>query len=159
MYGINSVTVMGNIGQDPEVRYTQSNKAVCNLRLAVTESVPVGEGKFEDRTTWLPVVVWGPQGEACAKHLGKGSGVLVQGRLAVRSWEKDGQKRFETEIVADKVVFLPGGQRRDDNRDAEPAEDRGYQRHQQRQGAAPRGAAPGQGRAAAPRGRVAEPQY
>lgn len=104
MASLNRVIVMGNLGQDPELRHTQGGTAVCNLSIATTERR--GE---EQITEWHSIVVWGKTAEACAKYLSKGRGALVEGRLQTRSWEdRDGQKRYKTEIVAESVQFVGG---------------------------------------------------
>lgn len=90
----------GRLAKEPECRYTQSGKAVCTFTLAISE----GYGD-KARTTFLPVVVWDKMGEACAKNLCKGQSVVVEGRVSVRDYEKDGSKRYVTEIVAQSVEF------------------------------------------------------
>lgn len=104
---------MGNLGQDPELRYTQSQMAVCTLRIATTDYRTSQDGQRQEFTEWHRIVVWGKQAENCSKYLAKGRSVLVEGRLATRSWEdKQGQKRYTTEIVAQNVQFVgSGGQR------------------------------------------------
>ena len=114
MASLNSVTLIGNLGADPELKSTQSGRSVCNLRLAVNESWKDKGGQKQERTEWFNVVAWAEQGENCAKYLSKGRQVCVVGRLQNRTWEdKDGQKRYATDIVADRVVFLGGGERGD----------------------------------------------
>lgn len=100
MASYNKVTIMGNLGQDPELRRTQNDKAVCNFSVATTE-------KFNDKeeTTWHSCVTWNATAENCAKYLSKGSGVLVEGKLQTKSWEKDGVKHYKTEILANNVQF------------------------------------------------------
>lgn len=97
---MNVVTLIGTLGQDPELRYTGSGKAVCNLRVAISE------GKDRD-ATWLDVVVWERPAENCAKYLTSGKKVGVVGRLQTTGWEtRDGQKRTKLEVVAFRVEFL-----------------------------------------------------
>jgi len=108
--GLNKVMLMGNLGQDPELRYTQSGQAVLNLRLATNESWVDRDGERKDRTEWHSVIVWGKRGEALNKILSKGRSLFVEGRLQTRSWEdKSGNKRYTTEIVANNVILVGGG--------------------------------------------------
>ena len=102
---------MGRLGQDPELRYTQNQTAVCSLNIATTEFRMGQDGQRQEMTEWHRVVVWGKQAENASKYLAKGRGVFVEGRLQTRSWEdQNGQKRYTTEIVANNVQFLPQGQ-------------------------------------------------
>ena len=111
MASINKVMVMGRLGQDPELRYTQNQTAVCSLNVATTELRTAPDGQRQEMTEWHRIVVWGKQAENASKYLAKGRGVFVEGRLQTRSWEdQNGQKRYTTEIVANNVQFLPGGQ-------------------------------------------------
>lgn len=119
MADLNKVILVGNLTRDPELRYTPSGMAVCNLGLAVNRVYNDKAGQKQKETTFLRVVVWGRQGETCGSYLKKGRPVLVEGRLQSKSWEgKDGQKNNTIEIVADRVQFLgqagdrpPGGDR------------------------------------------------
>lgn len=115
MASLNRVVIMGNLGQDPELRYTQGQAAVCTLRIATTETWTGADGQRQEQTEWHQVVVWNKQAENCAKYLAKGRSVLVEGRLRTRSWEdqKTGQKRYTTEIVAQNIQFVGGGQQRE----------------------------------------------
>jgi len=109
MASVNKVILIGNLGADPELKYTPSNRAVCNLRIATNESFKDRNGQRQDRTEWHRVTVWGDQGENCGKFLAKGRSVYVEGRLQTRSWDdKDGNKRYSTDVVADRVQFLGG---------------------------------------------------
>jgi single-strand DNA-binding protein len=103
MGSLNSVTIIGRLGADPELKQTPSGRAVCNMSVATDEYAGKDQPK---RTEWHRVTVWGEQAESCAKFLAKGREVCVQGRLQTRSWEKDGQKHYATDVVADRVVFL-----------------------------------------------------
>ena len=104
---VNKVILVGRLGQDPEMRYTPSGTAVCNLSLATSESFQDRNGERQERTEWHRLVVWGKIGETCSKYLKKGRQVYVEGRLQTRSWEdKNGQKRYTTEINANNVQFL-----------------------------------------------------
>jgi single-strand DNA-binding protein len=118
MASVNRVILLGNLGADPELKYTQNNQPVCNLSLATNESFTDKGGQRQERTEWHRVVIWGKTAEACSKYLGKGRSVYIEGRLQTRSYEKDGQKRYSTDIVADRVQFIGdgkgNGQRRED---------------------------------------------
>lgn len=109
--GLNKVLLFGNLGADPELRMTATGKSVCNIRLATSESwFDAGTQSRQERTSWHDVVIWGKRGDALARILSKGSRVLVEGRLHTSSYEKDGQKRYKTEVVAENV-FLAAGRR------------------------------------------------
>ena len=105
--GVNKVILVGNLGNDPEVRHTNSGNAVCNLRLACTERAKDGEGNWGDRTEWVDVVLWGRDAENAGQWLRKGRQVYVEGRLQTRSFtDRDGNDRRRTEVVARQVMFL-----------------------------------------------------
>ena len=107
MFGINKVTLIGNLGADPEVRKTASQQTVTQFSLATSESWVNKEGERQEKTEWHRIVVWGKLAETCAKHLAKGRQVFIEGRLQTRSWETEqGQKRFTTEVIANQVLFL-----------------------------------------------------
>ena len=107
MGSVNKVILIGNLGADPELKYTPSNRPVCNLSLATNEVFKDKAGQRQERTEWHRVTVWGEQAEHCSKYLGKGRSVYVEGRLQTRSWDdKEGKKRYSTDMVADRVVFL-----------------------------------------------------
>jgi single-strand DNA-binding protein len=122
--GLNRVTLIGNLGQDPELRYTQSNQGVLSVRIATTESYFDNNTKErKERTEWHSVIIWGKRGEALNKLLSKGSRICIEGRLQTRSWEdQQGTKRYSTEVVASNVVLLGGGSRREDHHDQGPAD-------------------------------------
>lgn len=110
--GLNKACLLGNIGQDPELRFTQGGQAVLKLRLATTEFVPSKDGDGKERTEWHSVTVWGKRAEGLNKILQKGARIYVEGSIQTRSWEdKDGGKRYATEINAQKVLLCggPGG--------------------------------------------------
>jgi single-strand DNA-binding protein len=109
MGSINKVILIGNLGADPELKYTPSSRALCNLRIATTEVFKDKSGQKQERTEWHRVTVWGDQAENCSKYLSKGRSVYVEGKLQTRSYEKEGQKHYATDVVADRVVFLGGG--------------------------------------------------
>jgi single-strand DNA-binding protein len=111
MGSVNKVILLGNLGADVELKYTPANRAVCNLRIATTESWKDHDGQKKEKTEWHRVTVWGPTAENCNKYLAKGKSVYLEGRLETRTYEKDGQKHYSTDIVADRVVFLGGAER------------------------------------------------
>lgn len=114
--GVNKVILVGNLGADPEVRFTQGAQAVCNFRIATSESWKDKEGKQQERTEWHRIVVWGKLAELCGEFLRKGRTAYVEGRLQTREWEnKEGKKEYTTEVVAANVVFLGGGRGRQEN--------------------------------------------
>lgn len=122
---INRVTLVGNLGQDPETKSTPSGQSVAQLRVATTSTYKDREGNRQEATEWHTVVVWGKQAEACGKYLTKGRQVYIEGRLATRKWtDKDGKDRYSTEVVAETVRFLGGGGDRD--KAAPAADDLGY---------------------------------
>ncbi len=108
--GLNKVILIGNLGADPELKFTQSNQAVLRLRLATSESFVKRDGERDTRTEWHTVIVWGKRGEALEKILNKGRSIGVEGRIQTRSWEdRDNNKRYSTEIVATNIILLGGG--------------------------------------------------
>ena len=107
MAGINKVILVGNLGQDPEVRYTPDGTAVATFSIATSESwKDKNTGEKKERTEWHRIVAWRKLGEICGEYLAKGRQVYVEGKLQTRSWEKDGVTRYTTEIVAADVQFL-----------------------------------------------------
>lgn len=106
--GINKVILIGNLGADPEVRYTQSNNAVCNLRLATSEQWRDKQsGEQRENTEWHSVVLFSRLGEIAGEYLRKGSKVYIEGRLQTRKWQdQNGQDRYTTEIVASDMQML-----------------------------------------------------
>ena len=109
MAGVNKAILVGNLGRDPELRYTQSGQAVANFSLATSESFSTKDGRREERTEWHRIVVWGKVAENCAQYLSKGRTVYIEGRIQTREWEnKEGQKQRTTEVVAQTVQFLGG---------------------------------------------------
>ena len=109
MGSVNKVILVGNLGADPELKYTPSNRPLCNLRIATTEVFKDKAGQRQEKTEWHRITVWGDQATNCSKYLAKGRSVYIEGRLQTRSYDKDGQKHYSTEIVADRVVFLGSG--------------------------------------------------
>jgi len=108
--GVNKVILVGHLGADPDMRYTPSGQGVCELRLATSESWNDKNGQRQERTEWHRIVVWGKRAEVCSKYLAKGRQVFVEGRIQTRTYDdKDGNKRYITEIIANDVQFLGGG--------------------------------------------------
>jgi single-strand DNA-binding protein len=109
MGSVNKVILVGNLGADPELKYTPSNRPVCNLSVATNEVWKDKAGQKQERVEWHRVNVWGDQAEHCSKYLAKGRMVYVEGRIQTRKWQdKEGKDRYSTEVVADRVVFLGG---------------------------------------------------
>ena len=107
--GLNKAILIGNLGTDPEVRYTQSNQAVAKFRLATTENYTDRNKNQQSKTEWHSIVAWGRTAETVGRFLRKGRQVYVEGRIQTRQWEgKDGNKRYTTEVVAQRVLFLGG---------------------------------------------------
>ena len=105
--GLNKVMVIGNIGRDPEMRYTPSGKPVTSFSLASSRSWTAPDGERREETEWFNVVTWGNLAEICNQKLFKSQQVYVEGRLQTRSWEDDrGQRHFRTEVVASEMIIL-----------------------------------------------------
>jgi single-strand DNA-binding protein len=105
--GLNRVMLLGNLGADPELRVTPGGQAVLKLRLATNETYLDRSNVRQERTEWHRVTVWGRRAEALGKILQKGDLLFVEGRLQTSSYEKNGEKRYSTEVVANNIV-LPG---------------------------------------------------
>lgn len=124
MAGVNKVILIGNLGRDPELRYTASGQAVVNFSLATGETYTDKSGERVDKTEWHRIVAWAKTAELCAQYLSKGRTVYIEGRLQTREWEdKEGVKRQTTEINANTVQFLGGP--RGDGGGAAPGETSG----------------------------------
>lgn len=109
MASVNKVILVGNLGKDPEVRFTPSGRAVAKFPLATKESWTDQENSRQERTEWHNVVVWGKQAELCGQYLAKGRQAYIEGAIRSRSYDdKDGNKRYVTEIVAQRIQFLGG---------------------------------------------------
>ena len=107
MASLNKVMIIGNLGADPEMRYTANGNAVTSFNVATNESFTGRDGQRTERTEWFSVVTWNRLAETCAQYLAKGRQVYVEGRLQTRSWDgQDGQKHYRTEVVAETVRFL-----------------------------------------------------
>ena len=134
MGSVNKVILVGNLGRDPEVRYTQGGAPVANFTLATNEVWTDKAGAKQERTEWHRIVAWRKTAEIARDHLGKGKQVYIEGSLQTRQWEdRDGNKRSTTEIVANRLVLLGraemggggGGQERSGSPMPEPAGDEG----------------------------------
>lgn len=107
---VNKVILIGNLGKDPELKHTSNGTAVATMTVATNERYKDKNGEWQDKTEWHTVVLWQRLAEIAAEYLKKGRSVYVEGRLQTRSWEdKQGQKRYTTEIVASDLVLLGGG--------------------------------------------------
>jgi single-strand DNA-binding protein len=123
--GLNKVMIIGNVGRDPEMRYTPGGAAVTSFSVAVSRRWTTPENEVRDETEWFNVVAWNKLAETCNQLITKGRKVYIEGRLQTRSWEgQDGQKKYRTEVIAGTMLLLdnrpqggvgPGGQR-----DADP---------------------------------------
>ena len=108
MAGVNKAIILGHLGRDPELRYMQNGQPVCRLNIATSRRYLNKNNETVDETEWHRVTVWGKQAEHCNNYLTKGRQVYVEGRLRTSSYDKDGQKHYSTEIVADTVQFIGG---------------------------------------------------
>jgi len=110
---VNKVILIGNLGKDPEVKYTPNGTAVAKFSLATNERYKDKDGNWQDRTEWHNIVAWQRTAEIAGEYLKKGRSVYIEGRIQTRSWDdkETGQKKYMTEIVAQDLVLLGGGQR------------------------------------------------
>jgi len=107
---VNKVILVGNLGKDPEVRFTNTGSAVANFSIATSEVWNDRDGKRQERTEWHNIVVWDKQAEHCGQYLAKGRQVYIEGSIRTRSYDdKSGNKRYVTEVVAQRIQFLGGG--------------------------------------------------
>ncbi|QLQ05596.1 MAG: single-stranded DNA-binding protein [Anaerolineae bacterium] len=112
--GLNKVMIIGQVGHDPDMRYTPSGKPVTSFSVTVTRTWVTAEGERREATEWFNVVAWGNLAEICNQYLRKGRRVYVEGHLQTRSWEDQGnQKHFRTELVANEMIMLDGTGGRD----------------------------------------------
>lgn len=118
--GVNKVILIGHLGSDPEMRYTANGTAIAKFRLATNESYVDKSGNRQEQTEWHLVTAWGKLAEICGQYLAKGKQVFIEGRLRTTSYEKDGIKRYTTEIVARDMQMLGGGAERPGLRDEQP---------------------------------------
>jgi single-strand DNA-binding protein len=127
MAGLNKVMLIGRLGRDPEIRYSQQGIAVVNFSIATSEQwTDKNTGDRQEKTEWHRIVVFGKQAEVCEKYLSKGSQIYIEGRLQTRNYEKDGQTHYITEIVAANFQFLGG---RQDNQGSSGYQGGGYQQN------------------------------
>jgi len=113
MSGVNKVLLIGRLGKDPEIRYTNSGAPVASFSIATSESWVGKDGKKDERTEWHKIVAWGKLGELCGEYLAKGRRVYIEGKLQTRNYQdKNGEKKYITEIVALNVQFLDSPQKR-----------------------------------------------
>ncbi len=111
---LNKAMIIGNLGRDPEMRYTPNGQAVTQFTVAVNRNYKDAAGEWQEETEWFRVVAWGQTGERAAEYLRKGNKVFVEGRMQTRQWEgQDGQKRYTTELIADRVTNLERRPRED----------------------------------------------
>jgi single-strand DNA-binding protein len=110
--GLNRVMLLGNLGADPELKMTPGGQAVLKLRLATTETYLDRNQVRQERTEWHRITLWGKRGEALGKFLAKGDRIFVEGRLQTSSYEKNGEKRYSTEVVATNIILSGGGRGR-----------------------------------------------
>ena len=123
MSGVNKVILIGNLGSDPELRDTSGGTQVCNFRLATNEQYKDKDGNKQDRTEWHRIVTFGKLAAICGQYLRKGKQIYIEGRVQTREWQdKNDQKRWTTEIVANQMVMLGGKQ---DSAGYEPAAQNG----------------------------------
>ncbi|HWO94027.1 MAG TPA: single-stranded DNA-binding protein [Dehalococcoidia bacterium] len=107
MASLNKVMIIGNLGTDPEMRFTANGSAVTTFRIAATRNYTSSDGERREETEWFSVVTWNKLAETCSQYLQKGRRAYVEGRLQTRSWEgQDGQRRYRTEVIANTVLFL-----------------------------------------------------
>lgn len=104
--GLNKATLIGHLGKDVELKYTPNGTAVANFSLAVSESYKNESGEWVEKTEWFNVVAWKKTAETCSNYLRKGSKVYLEGKITNESYEKDGEKKYITKIVAQNLVFL-----------------------------------------------------
>lgn len=120
----NKIIIVGNLGKDPELRYTPQSTAVANISVATTEKKRNSDGEYDNVTTWFRVTLWGKQAENAAKYLTKGSPVYLEGRLTIEEWtDRDNNNRFTLNVNATDMQFLSGGQQK--NNAAAEVEDDG----------------------------------
>jgi single-strand DNA-binding protein len=131
MAGINKVILIGNLGSDPEVRYTPDGTAVANFNIATSDEWTDKDSRErKKRTEWHRIVAWRRLGEICGEYLSKGRQVYVEGKLQTRSWEKDGVTRYTTEIIASDIQFLGTRNAGDTYKSSESVPSQGYEEPQ-----------------------------
>lgn len=121
----NKITIVGNLGRDPELRYTPQGNAVCSFSVATNEKKKDKAGDLQDVTTWFRITLWGKQAETASKYLTKGSPIYIEGRLRVEEWtDRDGNQRYTLEVQATDMQFISAG--RSDNFENSSTNDSSY---------------------------------
>lgn len=129
MGSLNKCSFIGNLASNPEVRYTASGKPVANFRIGVNEKYKDSQGNNNQKTQWVPIVLWNKLAEISQKYLSKGSLIFIEGKWSTRQWEdKEGNKRYTTEVVGRELVFLGS---RDDTQDQGQTQNQGQGQSQQ----------------------------
>ena len=117
MASVNRATIIGNIGNDPEIRYSSAGDAIANLSIATTDSWKDKNGAKQEKTEWHKVVMFGKLAEICGEYIKKGSQVYIEGKLQTRKWtDKSSVDHYTTEIVADRMQMLGGNRKSDDSK-------------------------------------------
>jgi single-strand DNA-binding protein len=120
----NKIIIVGNLGKEPELRYTPQGTAVCSFSVATNERKKDKAGEMQDVTTWFRVTLWNRQAETASKYLSKGSPVYIEGRLRVEEWtDRDGNNRYTLEVQGSDMQFLSGGRSDEVSQEHEPASD------------------------------------
>ncbi len=131
--GLNKVMIIGRLGNDPELKYTPQGQAVCSMTLATDESYKAKDGNMINKVEWHRIVLWRFLAENAGKYLKKGSQVYIEGKLQTRMWEKDNQKHYTTEIVANEMTFLGGKLEGDQPQQSQQSQQRTQQNSNQQQ--------------------------
>lgn len=117
---LNTVSLVGNIGQNPELRYTSAGTAVTKLNLANKRWKKSADGKGEEVTSWFDVVVWGKMAENVCKFVGRGDRIAVSGHLEQETWEKEGQKRTAIKVISENIQFLTDKREKEQRQNFQP---------------------------------------
>lgn len=125
MASVNKVILLGRVGQDPQLKYTQGGQAVANFSVATSEKWKSKDGTQQEKTEWHKIVAWGKTAELCAEYVSKGDLIYIEGSLETREWEKDNQKRQTTEVKARTVQFLGGSKEKPKEEPTPPLPDDG----------------------------------
>ncbi len=123
MAGVNKVILLGNLGRDPEVKHLDNGKAVANFSIATSENYKNKQGERVTNSEWHNIVLWSPLAEIAEKYLKKGSQVYVEGKLTTRSYDKDGEKRYVTEVVGRELTLLGGKSQQQEGHTQEVAQE------------------------------------
>lgn len=123
MSSINRITILGNLGSDPEMRFTPNGTPTCSFRVATNRYYNTPEGERKEETEWFQIVTWNKIAESCNQYLSKGQRVYIDGRVHTRNWDTpDGQKHYRQEVIANQVIFLDrkdNGQKSDNTKNDE----------------------------------------